>query len=285
MKVYVILLLGVVGISFSAVLTRFSQAPASIIAFYRLSFTFLLTLPYALAFQRDHFKKLQGSHLVYGLVSGMFLAAHFLTWIKSLELTTVASSTVLVTLQPVYTMILGYFLYREKLSGLSMTGMLIAISGSVIMGVSDFHVNRAHLVGDLLALSGGFFASVYILIGRKLRATMPAATYCTLVYGACSLVLLIFNLVFTVPLRGYGATNLSLFLALAIICTLGGHSIFNWSLKHLEAVKVSTACLGEPLGATLLAFLLLQEIPGSLQLISGAVILAGLALFLRGSMK
>lgn len=284
-KVYGILLLGVVGISFSAVLTRFAQAPASVIAFYRLAFAFLLTLPYALVFQRHHFKKLQGSHWGYALLSGTFLAIHFLTWIKSLELTTVASSTVLVTLQPVFTMILGYVLFRERLTGLSLTGMLIAIGGSVIMGVSDFHVDRAHLAGDLLALSGGFFASVYILIGRKLRATMPAATYCTLVYGACALVLLIFNLFFANPLSGHGGVNLSLFLALALVCTLGGHSIFNWSLKHLEAVKVSTACLGEPLGATLLAFLLLHEVPGALQLVSGALILTGLVLFLRGSMR
>jgi drug/metabolite transporter (DMT)-like permease len=282
-KVYLILFLGVVGVSFSAILTRFAQAPASVIAFYRLLFAFLMTLPYTLAFQRKYLKTLTGRELLYSAASGLFLAAHFLTWIKSLELTTIASSTVLVSLQPVFTMILGYLLYREKLPVLSAVGMAVAISGSVVMGISDFQVDRAHLAGDLLALSGGLFASFYMLIGRKLRVTVPAAAYCTMVYGACALSLWLFNFIFAIPLMGVGSHNLLIFLALALICTLGGHSIFNWSLKHLEAVKVSTACLGEPLGATLLAYLLLREIPGQLQLFSGGVIIIGLYLFLRGA--
>jgi len=244
-----------------------------------------LTLPYTLMFQRHYLKTLTGKQFLYSIASGIFLAAHFLTWIKSLELTTIASSTVLVSLQPLFTMILGYLLYREKLPLLSAAGMAVAISGSVVMGISDFQVDRAHLMGDLLALSGGLFASFYILIGRKLRVNVPAASYCTLVYGACALSLLIFNLIFSIPLGGHGSQNQLIFLALALVCTLGGHSIFNWSLKHLEAVKVSTACLGEPLGATLLAYLLLREVPGPLQLFSGAVILTGLYLFLRGTAR
>ena len=281
--VYLILFIGVVGVSFSAILTRFAQAPASVIAFYRLLFACLLTLPYSLMFQRAYFKKLTKKELFYSSVSGIFLAAHFLTWIQSLTMTTIASSTVLVSLQPVFTMILGYLLYKEKLPLRSGIGMMVAIGGSVIMGISDLQVDRTHLMGDLLALSGGLFASFYMLIGRKLRANVPAATYCTLVYGACALTLFVFNIAFSIPMTGVGSQNVLIFMALALVCTLGGHSIFNWSLKHLEAVKVSTACLGEPLGATLLAFILLKETPGSLQLISGAIILLGLYIFLRGT--
>ncbi len=281
--VYVVLFLGVVGVSFSAILTRFAEAPASVIAFYRLLFACLLTMPYSLYYQRSYFKNLTKQELYYSIASGIFLAAHFLTWIQSLSMTTIASSTVLVSLQPVFTMILGYLLYREKLPWLSGFGMLVAIAGSVVMGISDLQVDRAHLLGDMLALSGGLFASFYMLIGRKLRVNVPAATYCTLVYGACAVTLFVFNMVFSIPMTGVGSQNLVIFMALALVCTLGGHSIFNWSLKHLEAVKVSTASLGEPLGATILAYLLLNEVPGSLQLISGAIIIFGLFLFLRGS--
>lgn len=283
LHVYLILFLGVVGVSFSAILIRFAQAPASVIAFYRLLFACLLTLPYTLLYQHTYLKNLTKKELLYSVASGIFLAAHFLTWIQSLSLTTIASSTVLVSLQPVFTMILGYLLYREKLPWLSGIGMTVAIGGSVIMGISDFQVDRAHLLGDALALSGGIFASFYMLIGRKLRVNVPAATYCTLVYGACAVTLFLFNITFSVSMTGVGSQNLMIFMALALVCTLGGHSIFNWSLKHLEAVKVSTACLGEPLGATFLAYVLLNERPGSLQLMSGAIILFGLFLFLRGT--
>ncbi len=281
--VYFILFLGVVGVSFSAILTRFAEAPTSVIAFYRLLFACLLTMPYSLYYQRSYFKNLTTQELFYSMASGIFLAAHFLTWIQSLSMTTIASSTVLVSLQPVFTMILGYFFYREKLPWMSAFGMLVAIGGSVVMGISDLQVDRAHLLGDVLALSGGLFASFYMLIGRKLRANVPAATYCTLVYGACAATLFVFNMVFSIPITGVGSQNLVIFMALALVCTLGGHSIFNWSLKHLEAVKVSTACLGEPLGATILAYFILREVPGSLQLISGAIIIFGLYLFLRGT--
>jgi drug/metabolite transporter (DMT)-like permease len=283
LKVYLILMLGVVGVSFSAVLIRFASAPASIIAFYRMLFAFLLTLPFTMAFQFKMIRQLTRKDLLYSALSGVFLAAHFLTWIKSLEMTTIASSTVLVSLQPVFTMILGYLIYKEKLPLLSALGMIIAVTGSVVMGISDLQVDSAHLLGDLLALSGGLFASFYMLIGRKLRATLPAASYCTLVYGACALTLFLFNATLLIPMTGYGSQNMVIFFALAFVCTIGGHSIFNWSLKHLEAVKVSTACLGEPLGATLLAYLLLRELPGSMQLFSGGIILIGLYLFLRGA--
>ena len=282
LKAYDILFTGVVGVSFAAILIRYASAPAGIIAFYRLFFAALLTLPYTILYQHRTLSSLKQKELLLAVLSGIFLAMHFYTWIKSLELTTIASSTVLVSLQPVFTMVLGYLLYQETLQKVSMVGMAAAIFGSIMMGISDLKLDHAHLIGDLLALSGGFFGSCYIIIGRKLRNSVPAATYCTLVYGICAITLLLINLVLRTPLRGYGTNNLLIFLALAVICTIGGHSIFNWSLKHLKAVTVSTASLGEPIGATLLAYLLFRESPGTMQLLSGSIILFGLYLFLKG---
>ena len=284
-RVYMVLALGIVGVSFSAILIRFADAPASMIAFYRMFFASILTAPYVAITQAKALRKVSRSHFAYATASGFFLALHFLAFIKSLELTTVASSTVLVCMQPVFTMILGYLIFREKISRVSAVGIGIALAGSVLMGLSDLLAGGNHLAGDLLALTGGLFASLYMIIGRKLRAQIPAASYCLMVYGTCAFLLLIVNVVAHVPLTGYGEGNYLLFFALALVSTVGGHSIFNWALKHLEAVQVSTAFLGEPIGATILALLLLREKPAVVQLVSGAIILTGLYVFLQGSLK
>jgi drug/metabolite transporter (DMT)-like permease len=276
--------LGVVAVSFAAIFTRLSAAPALAIAFYRMIFTVLLLLPFALTTgSRSEFKAAGGRDLALMLLSGAFLALHFAVWNISLRYTSVVSSTVLVTMQPLFVVGLGLALFGEKLSPRGFAGAAVSIAGSIVVGAGDFQIGGLALRGDLLAFSGAFFFAMYVLIGRSLRQRLPLLPYVTLVYGAASLVLLFFMVVAGTPFYPYHALDWLLFLALAVIPTIFGHTVFNWALRYVKAAVVSVSILGEPVGATILAILLLGEKPGLIQLAGGLVIISGLFLFITDS--
>lgn len=284
-NVYLILLLGVLGVSFSAIFIKSTKAPSNIIAFYRMVMTFFLFLPVTLVTGRDEIKSIKGRDYLWCILSGFFLALHFITWITSLKYTTVASSTVLVSLSPVFTAFIGFLLFKERLNKRSLIGMSVAIFGSAIMGLSNLHLGSGSIFGDILALSGALFGALYITIGRGMRKKISTLSYGFLVYGSCGLVLLIINLILRTPLFVYSMKDYLLFFGMAVFCTIGGHTIFNWSLKYLEANKVSTFMLGEPIGATIWAALLLKELPEAGQLISSLIILFGLYIFIYSAIK
>ncbi|SCY94984.1 DMT family transporter [Alkaliphilus peptidifermentans] len=284
-RVYSILLLGVIGISFSAILIRNATAPASIIAMYRMIITFFLFIPVALVKSRNELAKTEIKDYILCCISGIFLALHFISWITSLSYTTVASSTVLVSMQPIFTSLIAYLIFKEGLSKKGAIGMTIAIFGSAVIGISNFHLGEGSIYGDTLALMGGLFGALYITIGRSMRKKISNLTYGFLVYGSCGLVILIINLTLKVPLIGYPEKDYMLFALMAIICTIGGHTVLNWGLKYVEASKISTFMLGEPVGATLWAILLLREYPSSMQIIGGIIILFGLYIFISTSLR
>jgi drug/metabolite transporter (DMT)-like permease len=284
-KVYSVMALGILGVSFSAVFIRLTEAPSTIIAMYRMIFTLVIFTPLVIKKGGISFTSIGVKGIGLSLLSGFFLALHFTAWIESLKHTTIASSTVLVSLQPLFTATLGYLLYKEGLSRGQILGMGIAIVGSVFIGFSDFISGGGSLYGDLLAVLGGAFASVYVLLGRGLRRTLANLDYVYLAYGSCSITLLGFNVVGRTPVTSYGGSDYLIFLGLAVFSTIGGHTVFNWALKYVEANKVSTAMLGEPIGATILGFLILQEIPTEAQLLSGLIILLGLYIFIKDSFR
>ncbi|SNS76226.1 Permease of the drug/metabolite transporter (DMT) superfamily [Anaerovirgula multivorans] len=284
-RVYFILIIGIISVSFSAIFVKNTTAPSNIIAMYRMVITFLLFLPVTLITRWKEIKEIKLKDFLLCALSGGFMALHFSTWITSLQYTTVASSTVLVGLQPIFTAAIGYFLYQERLNKVSIIGMLTAIAGSSIMGIFDFQLGSEHLYGDVLALLGGFFGALYIIMGRGIRKRVSTVTYGFFVYGVCALLLVGINVILKTPLIGYSQMDYALFLAMAVICTIGGHTIFNWSLRYIEANRVSTAMLGEPVGATFLAIILLKEIPTLPQAISGVLILTGLYIFMIASVK
>jgi len=281
---YLAVLLGVVAVSFAGILTRLATAPPLAIAFYRISFTALLLLPLALRrTNRAELRTVSGQDLALALLSGASLALHFTVWNTSLHYTSVASATVLVTMQPLFVVGLGLVLFKERLGAQGVAGAVLTVAGSMVIGAGDFRIGGPALWGDLLAFSGAFFLAMYVLIGRSLRMRLSLISYVTLVYGSASLVLLIFMAIARTPLFPYPSLDWLLFLALAVIPTIFGHTVFNWALRYVKAAVVSVSILGEPVGATILAMLILGEKPGLPQLLGGLVIITGLFLFITAT--
>lgn len=276
--VFAVLLVGVAAISFSAIFVRWCEAPALVIAFYRLFlasiFLVLLTGRQTLA----DIRALPRQTFAWTALSGCALACHFATWISSLTYTSVASSTVLVATVPVFVALGSVLILRERVRPLLYWGLLIALAGTVVITRSDAHSGQNSLLGDGLALAGAVFAGIYFLLGRKLRRTMNTATYVTLCYATAALALLAGIFLLRLPLFSYSWQTFGLFALIALVPQMLGHTSFNWALQYVSAPTVSIAVLGEPIGASMLAFFLFQEGISNGALAGGVITLLGVAL-------
>lgn len=277
---YIAVVIGVIAISTSAIFVKLAaDAPAGIIAFYRLGFAALLMLPTVLLKYRNALRSISKRDWMLATISGIFLALHFILWFESLNYTSVASSVVLVTLQPIFAFIGTYFFFGERFSFAAIISMMITLIGSMIIGWGDFQLSNLALIGDVLALLGAVTVTAYFLLGQRLRRTLSLITYTFIVYSISAVVLLVYNLVLGHDFIGYSLDHWGWFLALAIIPTFLGHTLFNWALKWLSTTTISMAIVFEPIGATALAYFILDEIVTPSQWLGGTIVIFGLFLF------
>lgn len=268
--------MAIVAISFASIFIRWSEAPPDVIAFYRMLLATMVLAPFALRSRnRSDLASLDRRTAAIMLAVGAVLAIHFYAFNASLELTSVASATVLVTSHPLLVGVLGLVLLNERPRNGGL-GLVIGLGGVVVISFADLGSGRVE--GDLLALLGMVAAAVYLLAGRVVRQKVGLINYVLFVYSSCTAVLFLIVLVNGSHLWPYPVQELMIFLALAIVSTLMGHTILNWSLRYLPAAFVSVSMLGEPVGASILAALLLAEVPAPAVVLGAAMVLAGIAL-------
>lgn len=277
---YLALTIAVIAVSFSAIFIRFCIAPPLIIAFYRLFFSSLCLLPFAAVQNKKLFPPVTKNEFGYCFLSGLFLALHFSFWITSLQMTTIASATILCATQPLFGSFLGWLILREPLSRLDIFSLLISFAGMMIIGHGDFHLGNKEILGDVFATVSGALAAAYFLVGRNIRKSVNLTNYITLAYSSSSVCLAIFALLLRNSFTPYSSHTFFWFIMLALVPTIIGHSLFNWSLKYVSTHKVGMTIFAEPLGAIILAFFIFAEIPPLTMYIGGILILIGLYLAL-----
>jgi drug/metabolite transporter (DMT)-like permease len=278
---------GIIAISFASIFIRFAQdegVPSLSIAAWRLIIASVVLLPYAWATRRDEIQSLTGREWVLLLVSGLFLGLHFVTWIASLALTSVASSVVLVSMGPLFVGLGSWLFLRERPSLALGAGIVLAAAGSVVISSGDLGQGKDQLLGDLLALTGAVMVAGYFMIGRKVRAHRSLTTYIALVYGAAMVVVVAIVLVTRQPMTGFSLEAYAWLLALGLVPQLIGHSTLNWALRHLSATFVSILTLAEPIGSGILAFVILGEAVTVSTMAGGVLVLAGIYVASRAEM-
>ncbi len=293
-----VLAFGILAVSTASIFIRYAQqeAPSLVIAAWRLALASLILTPLALSQRRVELASLSRAELGLAALSGFFLAIHFATWISSLAYTSVASSVVLVNTMPLWVALMTPLALRESVSRPVWMGMALALAGSVLVAVSDtcnwsagglacpslaeFTRGRAFW-GDALALIGALAAAVYLIIGRRVRARVSLLSYVFVVYGIAAIFLVLFMLAAGYSPLGYSPMTYLWFLLLALVPQLIGHSSYNWALAYLSAAYVSIALLGEPVGSSILAYILLEETPTLPKFIGAALTLAGIYLASR----
>lgn len=283
----IMIIIGIIGISLSAVFVKYSAAPSSVTAAYRLLWTVILMTPVVLGRKRYRTELRQTDKKTVCLcaVSGIFLALHFTFWFESLSHTTVASSTAIVCTEVIW-VALGFTLFMKgKLSGTAVISIAVTLAGSLLIAFSDSSGAHGSLYGDLLALAAAVFVAVYTLIGRIARTEMSTISYTYIVYGFCSVSLLSILLFQGYSLLGHGKSPAVVGLLLSIFSTLLGHSIFSWCLKFFSPAFVSASKLCEPVVASVFAVFLFQEIPAVLQILGGLITIGGVLLYSRAESK
>ncbi len=293
------LLTAILAVSTSSIFIRFAQteAPSLVIAALRLTFATLLLAPVAWTRHRDELKSLTRGEIILGIVSGLFLAVHFATWITSLQYTSVASSVVFVSTGPLWVALLSPLLLNERLARATVVGLAVALFGGTMIGlagaciwnnglqcpnISQVLHGRA-MWGNFLALVGAWAVSGYLIIGRKFRATrsISLVPYIFVVYGVAAIALILTMFVAGESPLGYPAPTYGWIFLLAAFPQLIGHSTYNWALRYLPASFVAVTTLGEPIGSAILAFFLLKETPTAIVIGGGILILTGIYLASR----
>ncbi len=281
----VLLPIGVAAMSFASIFIRFCEAPPLVIAAYRLTLATLILLFLALPKTLRESRRLSRREMLPSLLAGLFLCFHFAFWITSLQYTSVASSVIFVTTNPIFVGIASSFLLRERISAVLFLSILVAVVGGIIIGWGDLGKGQGHLYGDFLSLLGAIMATGYLLVGRSVRQKVSLTTYITLVYGVAAFFLILLALFNGDPLFGYAPKEYILFLLLAVGPQLIGHSSLNWALRFFSATLVAVFILGEPIGASILAYYILGENPGPTLIWGGALVLAGIYLSVREEKK
>lgn len=277
------ILVGVIGISLSSVLVRYSQAPSAVTAAWRLLWTLGLMTPVVFGKRavRRELLRADKKTVLLSALSGLFLAIHFVLWFESLRHTSVASSTTIVCTEVIWVS-LGYCLFLGGRLGKKAVGAIaVTLAGSLLIALADSSGGEGHLYGDILSLLSAVAVAVYVLFGRVVREKTSTSVYTYLCYAACAAVLAAVCGVQGLGLLSYGLSPVVIGALLAVFSTILGHSIFSWCLKYFSPSFVSASKLCEPVGAAVLAAILFGEVPTALQLLGGGLILGGVLYYSR----
>ncbi len=273
------LLISILAVSTASILIRWTQAPPLAIASYRMIISVAMLAPFFI--RNNGVEKLRENgvgNLLKLFAVGVVLAIHFASWITSLSLTTVASSVIFVHIDPIFVAVVSHFFLGDKLNKRTVAGILVSFVGISVIAMGDANTGSANITGDILALIGGVMLGLYILGGRFYRKSLDLTTYVTPVYTAAAAALVLMSLATDTSLTGYPTETLGMFFLIALVPMIFGHTLYNWALRYVSAPVVSVSLLGEPVGASILAYLLLGETPNSFTVFGGVVTLAGILL-------
>lgn len=275
---YVLLFIAILSVSVSSIMIKSSDTPTAIAGMYRLYLSAIIMLPFV-PWKSLRSSKLDSKDWSTVFLAGLLLGLHFLFWMESLVFTSVASSMVILALQPLFVMIGSYFMFRERASLLTVICLIAALLGSVIIAWGDIGVSREALIGDGLSLIGTILLSAYMLIGQKVSPKINANLYSVAVFFIGGSVLLVYNLLNNLSLTRYNTSDWTYFLLLAIVPTIFGQYVFNLLLKSIGATTVSVGIIGEPVLAILLAYLFFGETISIFQFVGGLITLLGMLMY------
>jgi drug/metabolite transporter (DMT)-like permease len=284
---YVPLAIAVLCVSLGSIFIRMAHAHPLAVSFYRVFFASLLLAPFAAPAARRSWPSLSLRHRLLLLGCGVSLALHFATWVTSLSYTSVAASVLLVNTAPLFTVAFSRVFLGETPAPVVLAATALAFAGAALIALGDWSsaAGAASLTGALLALAGAVTLSIYHVIGRGLRDALPLDAYVLGVWATAAATLGLLGAMARAPFLDYPPPTFGFLLALAVIPTIGGHGLVNLSLRKLPAPVVGLFMLGEPIGASALAYAAFGEAPGLWTLVGGGIVLVALVLVVLGSSR
>ncbi|OGB68801.1 MAG: hypothetical protein A2Y94_15040 [Caldithrix sp. RBG_13_44_9] len=277
------LVVAVFAVSWASIFIRWcGDTPALVISFYRMFWSSLLFFGYQLLVKPSAltFKGLSFKSRNLIVLAGVLLALHFATWIASIQLTKISHSLILESTHPIFALLLSPIFLKEKGSWFAVIAAILAFCGIIIIAGQDLLSLDGKFLGDVLALAGALFVTLYILIARHQRDKLDLIPYLIAVYAGAAVTLLLLILFSGYPLFDYPIKIHAVMFLLALIPTGIGHSLINWAARKIPVYKVNFSILGEPLIASVLAYFLFSEKPYGFFYLGAVLIMAGIILAL-----
>lgn len=290
-QITLVLSIGILAVSMAAIFARLSMEAwgkqgidfTLFLAASRLLISALILLP---TWRKLSQLQVTSTAYYYAIAAGICLALHFATWISSLAFTSIAASTTLVTTNPIWVGLLSSWWLKEKLSRQSILGIIIALTGGILIALSDADSSGSYsnpMLGNMLALIGAWMASLYIILGSQARKQgLNLSSYIAIAYSSAAIVLLPLPLLFQGSYLGYPPIVYLYVLLMAIVSQLIGHTSFNWAVRWISPNLISLTLLLEPIASSWLGFIIFNEIPSLLVLIGGLILLTGVGISLLG---
>ncbi|MFK4301360.1 drug/metabolite transporter (DMT)-like permease [Paenibacillus sp. RC254] len=275
---YVLLFISILSVSISSIMIKSSDTPTSVAGMYRLYISVIIMLPFV-PWKMTRSLEMNKKDWSTVFLAGLFLGLHFLFWMESLVYTSVASSMVILSLQPLFVMMGSYFIFRERANIITILCLIAALFGSIIIAWGDIGISKGALIGDGLSLLGTILVSAYMLAGQKVSHKIDANLYSVIVFFLGGSVMLVYNLLNNYSLIEYDSSDWMYFFLLAVIPTIFGQYIFNLLLKSMGATTVSVGIIGEPVLAIILAYFFLGETISVSQFIGGMMTLFGMGVY------
>lgn len=279
-RVWAVLGVALVAVSFAAIFVRLAAAPGVVAAFYRMLIASVLMAPLTLAGVRR--TPLDARAWRATLLAGVLLAVHFASWFTSLAYTTVAASAALVSTSPLWVALFAWAFMGRPPRAWQLAGVLISVAGAAVIGYGDVGGGTSPLLGDALALLGAAAAAGYFLLGRHVQVRGVAlGAYAGSAYAFAALALAPLPLLVGAPYLGYPAVTYLFVALLAVVPQLIGHTGINFAAKHLDTTVIATALLFEPVASGVLALLLFGEEPSLTTLVGAVLLLVGVVITVR----
>jgi drug/metabolite transporter (DMT)-like permease len=290
-QIGVVLSIGVLSISTTAIAIRLAMAAAGrndlgfslFLGASRLIISALILLP---TWSQKERVKVTPKANYYAIAAGVCLALHFTTWISSLAFTSIAASTTLVTTNPIWVALISRFWWQEILSRQTTIGIVIALLGSIGIALGDAGAGGNYsqpILGDILALIGAWLVSAYLLLGAKAQKLgLTIGHYSAIAYSVAALVLFPLPLFLKTSYFGYNQQVYFYVALMAVLSQLIGHTSFNWALRWLSPTFVTLTILFEPIGSSILGWLIFNEIPSYWVIGAGSIVLIGVATAISG---
>lgn len=276
-----LVLAGTFFTSLSSIIIRYSEAPSLVISAYRMLFTSLMLLIPVMINSKSEFKNISKKEYFLCIISGIFLALHFATWISSIKMTTIANSTILVSCSPIFVALANYIITKEKLNKKMVFGISLSLAGTILIALgSSKDSGNNIMLGNLLAFLGAVFVAGYLVIGGIVRKNISAGIYVFIVYSVSAIVLFLMCIASKTPIYPYALKEFMLFIALAFFCSILGHTVYNYMVKYVSSTLISVSTLSEPIFASILAALIFREIPSIYTLVGGIIIITGIFYYL-----
>ncbi len=284
--------MAVLNVSTASILVRLSGVHGFVAATWRLIFSSLLTLALVVASEelRKELARISRRDAALMVLSGLMLALHFDLWMTSLQHLSVAASVTIVDSYPAVLALVGYSLFKERYSAMQLAGAGVAITGIMLLSL---HSSEGGIVppggdpvlGVAASFSGMLAVAAYFSIGKEVRARLSTATYTGVVYASGAFFSTMATLMLGKPLTGFQAGTWLYLVLLAVLPMIGGHTVINYLLSRLSLLASTAPILGEPVGASILAMIVLGEPLDSATAAYMAVTLAGIGMVVLGEKR